>query len=357
MGDDGRQRGFATADALGGTDPFGAAVRATRMPMIICDARAADIPIIFANHAFLAHTGYTEQQVLGRNCRFLQGPETDQTTVARIREAVRSGEDVHVEILNYRADGSTFWNALFVGPVADDGGEVRYFFGSQFDVTARKELDLRILAEKAAIEAAVAERTRSLQMALEAKNTLLHEVDHRVKNNLQTIAALVAIEGRGLVDPDARHAFRRLTRRVEAVATVHRRLYEEDMVDRFDVVGFAQALIDQLGTSLGTTIVARLPSAPVLVPASQASPIALVLNELLVEAAASGGSEVAVGLERAGAQRLRIGVAPLGDDVSANARTGGVGLVTRLVRQLRGELVRARGAATIELACDPAASS
>lgn len=351
MGEDGTHGAFTTGRAQGDTDPFAAAVRATRMPMIICDAHAPDIPIIFANDAFLAATGYPEDQVVGHNCRFLQGPDTDPATVALIRQAVRDRHDIHAEILNYRADGSTFWNALFVGPVRDAEGGVRYFFGSQMDVTARKEAELRIRAEKAAIEAAVSERTRSLSQALEARNTLLHEVDHRVKNNLQTIAALVAMEGRGLVDPEGRAAFGRLTRRVEAVATVHRRLYEEEMVDRFDVVGFARTLVDQLAASLAAPIVPDLAEDPILVPAAQASPIALMLNELLVEAAASGGSEVTMTLRRAGADRFRVVVAPLGDAASQAARNGGSGLVPRLVRQLRGELTRAGGGATVELPC------
>lgn len=357
MGDEGGQQAFTTGRAQGDTDPFAAAVRATRMPMIICDALAPDIPIIFANEAFLASTGYREDQVLGNNCRFLQGRDTDPATVSRIREAVRDRSDIHADILNYRADGSTFWNALFVGPVRDPDGAVRYFFGSQMDVTARREAELRILAEKAAIEAAVAERTRSLQLALDAKNTLLHEVDHRVKNNLQTIAALVAIEGRGVTDPEGRDAFRRLTRRVDAVATVHRRLYEENMVDRFDVVGFAETLVDQLASSVGTAIVPRLGAGAILVPAAQASPIALMLNELLVEAAASGGQQVTFVLERVGADRFRVAVAPIGDAASSTARVGVGGLVSRLVRQLRGEMTRAAGAATIELPCDPVARS
>ena len=77
---------FARTDAS--TDPFVSAVRATRMPMLITDPHGPDNPIIFANAAFTKLTGYTRDEILGQNCRFLQGPETDRADVAKIRDAV-----------------------------------------------------------------------------------------------------------------------------------------------------------------------------------------------------------------------------------------------------------------------------
>ena len=338
---------------LGAAGPFGAAMRATRVPMIICDARAGDAPILFANDAFLAATGHPAKDVIGRNCRFLQGPDTDRATVERLRGAIQDGIDIHVELLNYRRDGSTFWNALFVGPVRDEAGEIRYFFGSQVDVTARKEGELRVRAEKIAVEVAVAERTRSLQVALDARDTLLHEVDHRVKNNLQTIAALIAMEHRGVTDPVGRDAFARLVRRVEAVAIVHRRLYENRELDRFDVAGFAPALLDQLGTSLGASVVQHIDAEPILVAASEASPLALVFNELLLEAAASGAGPVTVSIGRIAEQRFLIRISPVADEPASPPSRGARGeLVGRLVRQLRGDMQRVGGEVRISLRCD-----
>ena len=93
-----------------GTDPFVAAVRATRMPMIVTNPREADNPVVFANDAFCRLSGYAREEILGRNCRFLQGPDTDPATVARIRAAVDAERSVEVDILNYRKSGKTFWN-------------------------------------------------------------------------------------------------------------------------------------------------------------------------------------------------------------------------------------------------------
>ncbi|RAK58305.1 hybrid sensor histidine kinase/response regulator [Phenylobacterium deserti] len=117
---------------------FFAAVEMTRMPMILTDPNQPDDPIVFANGAFLDLTGYSEAEVLGRNCRFLQGAQTDPETVAELRDGIREHRAVSVEILNYKRDGTPFWNAVFVGPVYGDKGELLYFFASQLDVTRRR---------------------------------------------------------------------------------------------------------------------------------------------------------------------------------------------------------------------------
>ncbi|KQN71973.1 histidine kinase [Sphingomonas sp. Leaf62] len=120
---------------------FFAAVKTTRMPMIVTDPKQDDNPIIFANPAFLQMTGYAADEVLGRNCRFLQGPETDPETIAEISDAIRQRRETSVEIINYKKNGSAFWNALFVSPVLDGEGELRYFFASQLDVTRRRDAE------------------------------------------------------------------------------------------------------------------------------------------------------------------------------------------------------------------------
>jgi PAS domain S-box-containing protein len=120
---------------------FFAAIEMTRMPMILTDPNQHDNPIVFANKAFLDLTGYEENEILGRNCRFLQGAMTDRETVAEIRKAVMEGASVAAEILNYKRDGTPFWNALFVGPVYDSEGRLAYQFASQLDVTRRRNTE------------------------------------------------------------------------------------------------------------------------------------------------------------------------------------------------------------------------
>lgn len=104
----------------------------------ITDPNLPDNPVVFANPEFLAMTGYPTDEIVGVNCRFLQGPETDPKTVAMIREAVATQRTFHGELLNYRKDGTPFWNELTVSPVFDDAGELISFVGLQTDVTERK---------------------------------------------------------------------------------------------------------------------------------------------------------------------------------------------------------------------------
>lgn len=88
-------------------DMFFAAVETTRMPMIVTDPNRDDNPIIFANRAFLEMTGYGLEEIIGRNCRFLQGPETDASIVDTLRDSIAQRVDIATEILNYRKDGSS----------------------------------------------------------------------------------------------------------------------------------------------------------------------------------------------------------------------------------------------------------
>ena len=119
-------------------DVFHAAIEMSLVPIVLADPHQEDCPIVFANGAFSELTGYDRAEIVGRNCRFLQGPDTDGATVAQVRKAISERWNVHVELLNYRKDGSTFWNALFLNPVFDRGGRLVYFFGTQLDATHRK---------------------------------------------------------------------------------------------------------------------------------------------------------------------------------------------------------------------------
>jgi PAS domain S-box-containing protein len=96
------------------------AVERTRMPMVVTDMRQAGNPIVLANEAFLNLTGYTAAEVIGRNCRFLQGVGTSAAAVSEIRAAVSKEREIDIEILNYRKDGAAFWNQLSLSPVHND---------------------------------------------------------------------------------------------------------------------------------------------------------------------------------------------------------------------------------------------
>ena len=146
-----------------GTDPFVAAVRATRMPMIITNPRMPDNPVVFANDAFCRLTGYRRDEIVGRNCRFLQGPDSDPAVIRRLHDAVRAARSIEVDIRNYRKDGEAFWNRLLLAPVNDAHGELAYFFASQVDVTLERERMAGLEIHNAALMAELAGRLREQQ--------------------------------------------------------------------------------------------------------------------------------------------------------------------------------------------------
>ena len=325
-------------------DPFAAAVRATRMPMVITDPAQPDNPIVFCNVAFQQLTGYAREEIIGRNCRFLQGPDTDHAAVAQVRAAIEAGHDADVDLLNYRKDGSTFWNALYLSPVRDKDGVIRFFFASQLDVTDRVEAQNIINDQKTLVEREVERRTADLRAALEAKTLLLHEVDHRVKNNLTMIGSLLRLQVRTIDDPAVAAKLDSMLERVDALAVVHRQLYQSSDIARFDIGSFAESLVsDVVGSSGRTDIAMNVDAQPLLVDAAHASALGLILNEILTNAVKHGFTD-----GRSGRLSLRVesgadqGIIRICDDGPGmpsirRSRSIGTSLITRLARQAHAE--------------------
>ncbi|MFP5348031.1 MAG: SpoIIE family protein phosphatase [Actinomycetes bacterium] len=136
------------------------AVLATGLSFTISDPHLPDNPLVWVNPAFTDTTGYSEQEAVGRNCRFLQGPESDPAAVARVAAALAARRPVTETLLNYRKDGSTFWNEVSISPVFAPDGELVNFVGVQADVSARVE------AQTLQQQALDAERTARARLSL-----------------------------------------------------------------------------------------------------------------------------------------------------------------------------------------------
>lgn len=126
------------------------AIAASSVGIVIADARLPDMPLIYVNPAFERITGYSDAEVLGYNCRFLQGKDTSQPAVDQLRAAIKAGENCTVTLLNYRKDGTPFWNELTISPIYDDRNNLTHFVGIQSDISDRikAEQALRLEQEK-----------------------------------------------------------------------------------------------------------------------------------------------------------------------------------------------------------------
>lgn len=111
------------------------ALQTAQQNFVVTDPSLPDNPIVYATQGFLNLTGYSLDQVLGRNCRFLQGPETDPKAVEKIRRSIEDGSDMSVCLLNYRVDGTTFWNQFFISALRDAAGNITNYVGVQCKVS------------------------------------------------------------------------------------------------------------------------------------------------------------------------------------------------------------------------------
>lgn len=116
-------------------------IRQSQQCFVISDPTLQDNPIVYASSDFLTLTGYNQDEVLGRNCRFLQGPDTDERKVAKIRDAVENGEDVTVTFVNYKADGTAFWNKLFIAALRDAQNNIVNYIGVSVKVAGPEPED------------------------------------------------------------------------------------------------------------------------------------------------------------------------------------------------------------------------
>ncbi|PZQ63239.1 MAG: PAS domain S-box protein [Phenylobacterium zucineum] len=225
-------------------------------PVVVTDPRRTDNPIVLANQAFLDLCGYPADEVIGRNCRFLQGPETDPGSIARLRQAVATATPATVELLNYRADGAAYWNRIHLSPVHDASGSLAYFFAAQTDLTTQRE----------------AEALRA------AEHRLLLEVDHRAMNALALVQGIVRLTRAG----DVRSYAEAIQARVGALARAHKLLSERN---------WSAARLDDLircEVTPANDPRVSLSGPDLLVGPHQVQPLILALHEMVANARRHG---------------------------------------------------------------------
>jgi len=151
------------------------AANTTAEGITISDMTSPDHPLIYINEGFERLTCYARRDVLGKNCRFLQGKQTDQNTVDEIRHAIKEGKECTVELLNYRKDGRPFWNRLSINPLRSHSGSITHYVGVQSDITEMKETKERLEHANKRLEQFHQDITAELEQARRAQAFILPE--------------------------------------------------------------------------------------------------------------------------------------------------------------------------------------
>jgi PAS domain S-box-containing protein len=242
------------------------AIRRSPLAMVLTDPRLPDNPITYVNKAFEALTLYSRDYAVGRNCRFLQGPETEPEAIDRIREGLRAEEEFEITLTNHRADGTTFRNQLLLAPIYDPQGQLNGYFGLQRSVPVPDTDDQQ------------ATEDTSLQ--------LLRELQHRVKNHLSMIVSMIRIQARREVTAES---LKSISRRIEALSVLYDELLNTNDTgdsDRNLAAGAYLSRIASVVASLEPRSAIRLnvECDDISLPVDHAARLGLLLSEFVTNA-------------------------------------------------------------------------
>ena len=179
-------RGIAILEKISGqTELLDAAINSSKSGIIITDWLQPDNPIIFCNKAFEEMTGYLQEEILGKNCRFLQQADREQKARFVLRNALQKGEACNVELANYRKDGTIFWNELHITPIKDNNGQITHYFGIQNDISQRKNKEISLRLELA--------QSQKMQLL---KDEFISIASHELKTPITSLKATLQLMNR-----------------------------------------------------------------------------------------------------------------------------------------------------------------
>jgi len=314
------------------------AVEQAPLAVVITDLQGA---IQYVSPQFSQVTGYSADEVLGRNPRILQSGQTPSATYQSMWGALQAGQVWQGELYNRKKDGALFIEDAVIAPVLDEQGQATHYVALKQDITQRKHAQA-LLAD-----------------SLKDKTALLHEVHHRVKNNLQVIASLLRLEMRRHANASVTSVLADMGGRVQAMALLHETLYRAGQFGSVDLATYLRPLATQLfrAQSSGAAVQLVLDLAPCQVVMDQATTCGLLVNELM-----SNALKHAFPPGRSGSVTLRLQPGLQPETWTLSVADDGVGLPAdfeqrrnqSLGLQLAGDMARQLGA---ELAVQPGAGA
>lgn len=313
--------------------------------MVVTNPLLDDNPIVYVNQAFTRMTGYGRSAAIGRNCRFLQGEDTDKADVDKLRASIETEETVTVDIVNYRANGQPFLNRLIVTPIFDARGEIRYFLGIQ------KEL-----------------REEDTSSRTERINQQLMEIQDRVHSDLSMIIGMIRQQSHATSVPED---FAALSRRIETMQLLYEEMKLSDSQSNRDSIqmgSFISRLCAAIAHVEGRSGVRfSLQVESMNAPIETAARVGLVVSELVTNAYQHAFDRLDMGLVEVRMSRLSegglrllvtddgVGIPPSTD--WPDATTVGGRIVNGLIEGLEGTLQLCRGAAGSVITIDVPASA
>ncbi|WP_375261247.1 PAS domain-containing protein [Palleronia sp.] len=197
--------------------------------MVLTDPNLPDNPVVFVNEAYERLTLYPSSEVIGQNCRFMQCEGTDPGTVRELSEAIAAEREVSVEILNRKADDTTFWNRLVITPLRSDTGQTRVFLGI---LTEIEDPDTRDAAD------IIGDDSREM----------LRELQHRIKNHLAMVVSLIRLQSRREV---TKESFEALSHRIQSLALLYEELSPQGSAQSGASTLRGGAYISRVATTIG----------------------------------------------------------------------------------------------------------